>query len=243
MHVIDHVFILLLFVVQPIHGAFSYRRYLDRIEAGAAADRIGLYRETLTLEWVAFLVLAIAWVVLDRPAAALGFVASSTAQWTGGIAVLLLVCGYLLYAWRSSKRMPADSMVKEAAALGSLRHFLPHTVAEYRHFVAVSCTAGIVEEVLYRGFVFWYLAFFLPLWAVVLVSSVAFGLGHSYQGVSGMLRVTLIGLVFGAFYVLTGSIWLAMLAHTILDIAQGAIILEVLRSDHDQEAQRPADAH
>ena len=73
-----------------------------------------------------------------------------------------------------------------------------------------------------------YLGQFLPLWAVVLVSSIGFGLAHSYQGASGVVRVTLIGLAFGVFYALTGSIWLAMLAHAVLDILQGAYILEVL---------------
>ena len=61
----------------------------------------------------------------------------------------------------------------------------------------------------------------MPMWAVVVVSSVAFGLGHSYQGAGGMVRVTLIGLVFGALYVFTGSIWIPIVAHVILDVLQG----------------------
>jgi membrane protease YdiL (CAAX protease family) len=55
------------------------------------------------------------------------------------------------------------------------------------------------------------------------------------------LRVTLIGLAFGAYYVFTGSIWLPMLAHAVLDIVQGASILEVLRkSDAQPVAETPA---
>ena len=94
-------------------------------------------------------------------------------------------------------------------------------------------TAGGVEEIVYRGFVLWYLAFFMPLWGAVIVSSVAFGLGHSYQGVIGGLRCGLVGLAFAIFYVVTGSIWLPIIAHATLDILQGAMIVEILRKDGD----------
>ena len=72
---------------------------------------------------------------------------------------------------------------------------------------ALSITAGVVEEIVYRGFVLWYLANFMPLWAALLLSSVFFGLGHSYQGKSGALRTGLVGLVFAILYVMSGSIW------------------------------------
>jgi membrane protease YdiL (CAAX protease family) len=77
----------------------------------------------------------------------------------------------------------------------------------------------------------------MPTWAVIVVSSLAFGLGHSYQGAGGVARVTLIGLAFGAFYVFTGTIWLPMLAHAVLDIVQGASILEILRKVDDPDAE------
>lgn len=230
MHIVDHIFILMLFVVQPIYGAYSFKRYLQRVAAGEPANRVRLYQQTLALEWAAFAVVACAWYLLGRPAAALGFVASSGTQVTAGLGVLAVLTAYLLYAWHVTKRFSDERKASEINKLGGLVHFLPHDDREYRHFVGVSVTAGIVEEFLYRGFTFWYLSHFLSLWAVVVLSSIAFGLGHSYQGAGGVVRVTLIGIGFGVFYVLTGSIWLAMLAHAVLDIIQGAGILEVLGS-------------
>jgi membrane protease YdiL (CAAX protease family) len=133
--------------------------------------------------------------------------------------------------------MTQDEKDKQIESFGDLVYIMPRTARDFRHFVAVSITAGIVEEVVYRAFVFWYLAQILPIWAVIVVSSVAFGLAHSYQGIGGMVRVFLIGLAFGIFYVVTGSIWLPMLAHAILDIVQGASIKEVLRQDDNLEAE------
>ena len=239
MHFVDHIFIVLLFIVQPIYGAYSYRRYVAKVEAGEAEDRIKLYKETIALEWVAFAVVAGAWTLLSRPIAELGFVTPGGSGFWGGAAALALVTAYLVYSVFAAKKMSNADKSKQIDALGKLRYIAPQNSHDYRYFISVSITAGIVEEFLYRGFAFWYLAHFMPIWAVVVVSSVAFGLGHSYQGVSGMVRVTLIGLAFGAFYVWTGSIWLPMLAHAILDIVQGAAIVEVFRKPDSSPQPAP----
>jgi len=237
MHIVDHIFVLLLFVVQPIQGAISYRRYIARIKAGEPANRARAYLETVALQWVALAVLGTAWYLLGRPVADLGFVPAGGNGFWIGAAVLVLVTGYLIYAWRGSLTMTQEQKSKQIETFGDLVYLLPQSDRDYRNFVGVSITAGIVEEILYRGFAFWYLAHFMPIWAVIVVSSVAFGLGHSYQGVGGMVRVTLIGLVFGAFYFATGSIWLPMLAHAILDILQGASIVEILRRNDEPEPE------
>ncbi len=239
MHLVDHIFILLLFGVLPFYGAWSFQQYLKRIAAGAPPDRIRLYQQTLVMEWVAFAAVAGAWAMLGRPVAELGFTASSPTQIWVGASVVALVTAYLLYAWRAARKMSDEEKSTAAAGLGTLVHFLPQDDRDYRHFVSVSITAGIVEEFLYRGFAFWYLAHFMPMWAVVLVSSVAFGLGHTYQGASGVLRVALAGIAFGILYVLTGSIWLPMLAHVVLDILQGASVLEILKEKTRTQSMHP----
>lgn len=239
---VDHLFILLLFVVLPVYGAWSFRLYLRRIEAGAAPNRIQLYRQTLVMQWVAFAVVAGTWFYLGRPAADIGIARSGLLQIAGGVLALGIVTAYLLYAWRTAGKMSPQQRDETITGLGPLIHVLPINRRDYRHFVGVSLTAGIVEEFLYRGFAFWYLAHYMPTWAVVLSSSVIFGLGHAYQGAGGVARVTLVGFAFGILYVLTGSIWLPILAHIIVDIVQGAIVLELLRS-RQGNGERTATQH
>jgi membrane protease YdiL (CAAX protease family) len=237
MHFVDHIFILLLFVVQPIYGTLSYRRYIARVKAGEPADRARIYLETLAIEWIALAVLGAAWYLLGRPAAALGLVPPGGNSFWIGVAVLVVLTGFLIYSWRSAFAMTQEQKDKQVNTLGDLVHVLPQSHREYRHFVAISITAGIVEEILYRGFVFWYLAQVMPIWAVIAVSSIVFGIGHTYQGAGGVVRVTGIGIAFGIFYVLTGSIWLPILAHAIFDVLQGASIMEMLRRNDDLEPQ------
>jgi membrane protease YdiL (CAAX protease family) len=231
MHIVDHIFILLLFVVQPIHGAYAFRRYVARVEAGEPSNLVRMYLQTLVLEWVFLAALAIAWFTFNRPVAELGFVAPGGVGFWSGTALLALVIGYMLYAWKAAKHMSDDERAKQVQSLGKLVHVLPHTRRDLRHFIGLSITAGIVEEIVYRGFVLWDLGLFMPLWAAVVASSVAFGIGHSYQGAMGALRCGLIGLVFAVFYIVTGSIWLPIIGHAILDILQGMSVTEILRKD------------
>ena len=111
--------------------------------------------------------------------------------------VFAAMTGYLVFAWRKAAAATPAERAKIRASLGSLRYFMPQDRRTYATFFRLSITAGIVEEALYRGFVFWYLGQFMPAWAAVVVSALAFGAGHSYQGVSGMIRVTAAACVTG----------------------------------------------
>lgn len=226
---VDHFFVFLLVAVQPIWGALSWRKTAARMRAGEVIDRHELYNETLVLEWSAVGVLLAIWWWLSRPFGWLGMNSSSGWGFAAGCVMLGVAVAALSYGIRIARRADNDERVRVRTTLGELTKFIPDSAATFRHYVLVSVTAGICEEIIYRGFLFWYLDAFLPLWAVVLVSSVIFGLAHSYQGARGMARVTLIGIVFGGFYWLTGSIWLPILAHALLDILQGTMLMNYLR--------------
>ncbi len=228
MHLVDHIFILLIFVVLPIYSAIDARRYLARIEAGQPANQVRFFLETTILEWVFLLAVGIAWWALRRPITDLGFRTLEGGELWGGAAVVVVMTGLLVYSWQTTKRASDEEKAKQAAGLGTLVHFLPHTSRDLRYFFGVSITAGIVEEIVYRGFVLWYLGSFIPLWIAVAVSSVAFGFAHSYQGATGAVRAGLVGLGFAIFYVLTGSVWLPILTHIALDILQGLMCVEIL---------------
>ena len=229
MHLVDHILIFILFVFQPVYGYFEGRRYEARVKAGEAIDRVGFYRQTMWVEWAFLAVLGASWFLLRRPLEDLGFVSPGGPGFWIGLVLLVAATGFFLYPWRSARTATAAEKSKQSAYVQEVAHYLPQTTQELRSFYRVSVTAGIVEEIVYRGFVLWYLAQFMPVWAAVIVSSLAFGLGHIYQGINGATRAGLVGLAFAIFYVVTGSIWLPIIAHALLDITQGATMYEILR--------------
>jgi membrane protease YdiL (CAAX protease family) len=58
-------------------------------------------------------------------------------------------------------------------------------------------------------------------WAVVLLSSILFGLAHSYQGRGGVIVTLLMGLALGASRIAYDSLVPAILWHTAVDVVAG----------------------
>jgi membrane protease YdiL (CAAX protease family) len=85
-------------------------------------------------------------------------------------------------------------------------------------FLGLAPTAGLCEEFLYRGFLLAEAAawFHSAAWGVA-VSSVAFGLAHSYQGLNGMVRAGLLGALLAWPVIQTGSLYPSMTAHFLID--------------------------
>ncbi len=109
---------------------------------------------------------------------------------------------------------------KPAAAPESIAFLLPGTRSERRWAGAVAVTAGVAEELVFRG-LFLALGIGLvglsPLLAAILVS-VVFGLAHVYQGAQGVLTTALLGGVLAAIVLNTESLLPAILLHVLIDL-------------------------
>jgi membrane protease YdiL (CAAX protease family) len=135
-------------------------------------------------------------------------------------------------AWqRQSLLEDPESRREVARQLGAVEPILPRTPAELRWFAAVSVTAGICEEILYRGFILAYLRVLVPLPAAVILSAVLFGMAHAYQGTRGILQTAGVGLVLGALALFGGSLWVPMALHAFVDLNSGALAYGVLRDE------------
>jgi uncharacterized protein len=100
---------------------------------------------------------------------------------------------------------------------------------------------AISEELLYRGFLFCYLALWFPhinRLECALVSSLIFGMGHLYQGWKGILSTGLGGLVLAGFYVLTGNLLLPMVVHAATNLR--ALLIFWTGSDQQASAAKAA---
>mgnify|MGYP001811940806 CR=1 FL=1 len=240
MMILDHAFFIALAVVYPIASYISFQRLLRRIAAGATVGPTELYRSTAIGHWAFFAVALAIWFGSGRPWPALGFGLDIT---TGFLIGLVLTVGAIVLLVHQYGAIDgADEKTRESLLrqLGDLKILMPRTNKELGQFYAVSATAGIVEETLWRGFMFWYLGHVMPLWAVAIASAVIFGLGHSYQGPKNVPMVTLVGGVFAGLYILTGSVWLPMVLHAVFDAVQGRAAYRVLSRKTTRRAA-PAD--
>ncbi|MBV8170376.1 MAG: CPBP family intramembrane metalloprotease, partial [Candidatus Eremiobacteraeota bacterium] len=71
-------------------------------------------------------------------------------------------------------------------------------------------------------------------WVGVIVSTVAFGLAHAYQGRRGVIGTTIFGLFFAGIMVLGSSLWPCMAGHVLQDLVGGALVYRRLGGTAEQ---------
>ena len=224
----DHLFVLVLAVLYPVAGYFGFRRLLRQIAAGAPVDRTRLYRMTIAGHAVLFGVALAICAVSGRRWSALGLGFAADGAFLAGALVTGAVIALL---WRQLRRVSsagAAEISRLRQGLGTLEAIIPHNAAELRRFHTLSITAGIVEELLWRGYLIWYLAAFMPLLAAASLSAIGFGAAHAYQGIANLPRITFVGFALAALYLLCGSLWLPMILHAAVDILQGRLAFAVV---------------
>jgi membrane protease YdiL (CAAX protease family) len=218
--IVDHLIALFLIVVAPLVGVREHARLVRGTAIGLQGIRARTYRQTLVKEWAGTSILLVAWWVAGRSWAGLGFAADTGAlAWIGWGLTVVAVAGLLaqtLIVTRNAAHLEALR-----TQLDALRDLIPRNAHEARLFAAVSVTAGICEEIAYRGFLLAYFAAVAGLWPAVAVSSLLFGLGHAYQGIRGVLKTSAVGLAMALLFVLTGGLWAPMLVHAVVDLTSG----------------------
>jgi membrane protease YdiL (CAAX protease family) len=102
---------------------------------------------------------------------------------------------------------------------GDIETLLPRTKNEKLWFILVALSAGVCEELIFRGYglrLFESIGFTgNPL---LIVTAAVFGLAHIYQGFIGVITTAVMGALFTLIYIQTGSLWWSIVAHILLDL-------------------------
>jgi membrane protease YdiL (CAAX protease family) len=113
-----------------------------------------------------------------------------------------------------------DPVAKERVRL-----IAPRTRREFSAFYVVCTTAGVVEELTYRGLLFTLLAALVGgWWPAALIASALFGIVHLFQGWKSAGIAALMGLREHIVVGLTGTLFIAMVVHTLHDAIAGTVI-------------------
>lgn len=133
---------------------------------------------------------------------------------TGAIVVFFFYQGWLL-----TKSTEAQYKVRQQVR--RISPIIPRNFRQLAGFILLAVTAGICEEILFRGFLINYLNMYTNIYSAALVSSIVFGIAHAYQGPRGMLQGMIAGIVFAGLYLFSGSLLAPIVLHAIVDIHGG----------------------
>ena len=223
----DHLVVFAFAVALPVYAGYNYPRFKKAIASNVPDARARQYLKTTARQWILTIAALTIWFRAGRPVGELGLSAPAGAGFWAGLVVALA----LALAWRRlflAAMNDENGRTRLLSQLRAVEPLLPSTRRELRYFTALSVTAGICEELLFRGYLIWYLTFFVGFPTACVASGVWFGLGHLYQGRAQAVKIVFLGFVFVLFYVGTGSLWIPMALHALLDAAQGRLAHQML---------------
>ena len=202
-------------------------RLLDSAVIRDSKARIHFYRNAIVSQWIlAIIAMSILWSADSAYAGSLVTAGlSSESLLVVGLAALALTTQSPLVPY-TRERMQRSTTIR--ATLFPMRNILPRSTEEKQLWITVSFTAGICEEILFRGFLFYYAQSVIGLGSAgaVALSTVVFALGHVYQGKANVLRVAVIGAVLGIVFAITDNLVACMALHAFLDL--GALHMDEL---------------
>ena len=103
-----------------------------------------------------------------------------------------------------------------------IHHMIPVTHTEKLLYVGVSLSAGICEELVFRGFLVATLTVATGSASMaVIMSAVVFGIAHAHQDAAGAMRAGLLALLLTIPVLMTGSLYPGIAAHAAIDLLAG----------------------
>ncbi|MFY9821669.1 MAG: CPBP family intramembrane glutamic endopeptidase [Thermoanaerobaculia bacterium] len=210
-----------LVVIVPTLGYLRFRRLETQTDLVASSRRkLTVYARIILVQW--FLVAAMLLVGWRHglSAADLGERFADARLTLGVTAALVAIVAVVLAIILGRRRHPRPQA--HTATVDRMRKLMPASGPEWAAFALVCITAGVCEELLYRG---WLVSILRvgtgSVWVAVGIASAIFGIGHAYQGAKGMLRTGLVGLQLALLFVYVDSLIPGQVLHAAVDIVAG----------------------
>lgn len=191
--------------------------------------KIKIYWLNCMVLWIGALVVVALWYFSGRAFVDMGIRLPDPASFPHW---LLLVGGFALFyffdaviSWNANELHPAADI-------------LPANWREFAHFGSVvSLTAGICEEIVFRGFIVTYLLVFTEGMAyatqiTIVVSAFIFGIVHAYQGGMALIKITFLSMLFAWLFIMTKSLIVLIGLHFAIDFCSGLIAMLKKQEDN-----------
>lgn len=230
----DLVYLALIAVLSLVDHFVFWRGFVRRSAIDPNGARQWLWSGWIATLWTLVLAGTALWVFEGRAWESLRFTAPQGWRLWAPIGLLLLYLG--VSARSALKVVQARRTKRVKIANASVALLAPTKGSELLHWIALSVSAGIGEEFVYRGYLIWAFQPLMGVWAAAALSLVVFSVSHSYQGMKGVLGVAITGGVLTLAVLAFGSLWPAIALHAAVDTCHGIIAWLALRELPGQAA-------
>jgi CAAX protease family protein len=214
---------IVLLILAAFCGWSAYSRSLSPV--AKSYGRVAGYASVLILEW---LLAGLAWWgVRLRGLRLRDLVGGQWPSWRRFFRDLLVAGGFLLF---SNVVLAILVYLLKAGKNPAVREIVPHGRTEAIVYLLLSLSAGICEELLFRGYLQkQFTAIARSVVAGLLIQGVVFGIAHAYQGIEFVPVIILYGCLFGLLAQWRRSLRPGMIAHFLQDGTVGLVASHFLR--------------
>lgn len=219
----DHVVAFLVLVFIPLMTLKS--KPIDTGEEDLPLElppKIHLFYTNGFILIIGCLLVLTSWNLSERPWDLLGF------QWPVINNTVILLALFLLVLYAIETVYGLFNIKYLSNKIKDLSYILPLNIYEYKHYIFLAFTAGICEEIVFRGFLIRYLEVFLSslpyayIFAII-IPAIAFAISHLYQGWWAVLKILVIAILFGFIFYYSQSILLIVIIHIVVDLVSGSM--------------------
>ena len=222
----DHIIMVVMGLVLPLFAVFRSQPNLKNIHFDTAT-KLNVYWSNSLMLWLPTIIIGAVWWWLGRDFSHLGF------PWPIPKISDELLGLYVLFVFLYTTDVVSE-LRNDAKRKKTLEHwkkhtpFLPANAYEFQHFMIVCISAGVCEEVIFRGY---FMTYFLSVLGtstpaqilVVLIPAIIFAFAHLYQGWKVVFKIVFMAILFGLIFLLSGSIWWLIILHFLIDFIGGAL--------------------
>jgi uncharacterized protein len=212
--------LLLILLVITLFGMWSqHRNSSGTAIASGHSGVVPLYVSLILMEWALFAFVRFG---LRRGGTAIGeVVGEKWSNWNKLVRDVAVAIPFWI-VWEAAGRFTHFVLGPDQSK--KIDILLPQTVLEILLWVGVSVSAGICEEIVYRGYLQrQFLALTGSPFIAVLAQGVIFGVGHAYQGAKQVVVITVLGLLYGLLAWWRKNLRPGIISHAWSDIFGGWI--------------------
>ncbi len=231
----DHMLVVLFCIGVPLFGAIQRRRGFDGLTFTSEQKKRIYISGSFSLFVMGAIVL-MEWLLFKRPVAEIGLVQPRNFQSWWWMAIIFIAIYLLDIVLSLTSENELDKTIENWK---KRTPFLPTKTHELPEYFLLCFSAGIFEEIVYRGYLVtycWYLFEGInnrELLAITIPAFV-FSIAHFYQGTKAVIKIFVLSVFFGYLFIYSGSLLIVMILHFLVDAVGGLLTIKYIKEETHQ---------
>ena len=233
-HWVDHIIAFLFCIALPFYAARQRIKGTSFIYFNSEQKKQIYISGSFSLFIMGAIVVSV-WLIFRRPLAELGLTQPRDLRSWWWLAIIFI----LAYLVDTVITLSSKKNIDEAVDNWKKRTpFLPTKNSELPEYFLMCFSAGVFEEIVYRGYLVnycWYLfeGSDYQQMIAVLLPALAFSIAHFYQGAKAVLKIFFLAVFFGYLFIYSGSLLIVMILHFLVDAIGGLLTIKYMK-EYDQ---------